>query len=185
MVLRTESGQARETASSWWRVRSKNRYGSGSFQLRKLRSSSSRLDARPAAGWGPSPSAGGIPVPLFALLGQEEGQVLDGQGLQQPLAHDGEHGVQIGLRAQLAGELHQRAAVVVAVAVEMPVQPLLNPVADRLEQERGDQHHGHQAGVAQVLEVLFAPGCPARRRCRRKPPARTASPACRRSRGGR
>ena len=67
-------------------------------------------------------------VRLRRSSGEEEYQVLDAQGLQQPLADDGEHGVQVGFRTQLAGELHQRAAVVVAVAVEMPVQPLLDPV---------------------------------------------------------
>ena len=84
--------------------------------------------------------------------------MLDAQGLQQPLAHDGQRGVQVGLRTQFPGELHQGPAVVVAVAVEMPVQPLLHPVADGLEEERRDQHHGHQAGVAQVLEILFHQG---------------------------
>jgi len=44
-LLGSEAGQERETASSWWRVRSKNRYDSGSFQSRKLKSRSSSAPA--------------------------------------------------------------------------------------------------------------------------------------------
>jgi hypothetical protein len=89
------------------------------------------------------------------FLRQEHGHVPDREGLQQALADRIEHGIQIGFRVQLAGELHQRAPVIVAVAIEVLVQPLLNPVADGLEQEGGHQHHRDQAGVAHILEVLL------------------------------
>ncbi len=79
----------------------------------------------------------------------------DREGLEQAVAHRSQHGVQIGFRVQLAGELHQRAPVIVAVPIEVLVQPLLNPVADGLEQERGHQHHRDQAGVAHILEILL------------------------------
>ena len=81
--------------------------------------------------------------------------MLDGERLPEPFAHGGQHGVEIRLGAELAGEFDQRAAVVVAVAVEVLVQPLLNPVANGLEQEGGDEHHGDQADIAEVLEILL------------------------------
>ncbi len=37
IVLRTGAGQERDTASNWWRVRSKNRYPSGSFLVHAAR----------------------------------------------------------------------------------------------------------------------------------------------------
>src|ERR1019366_9685102 len=55
----------------------------------------------------------------------------------------------------ISGELHQGLPVVVAIAVEVPVQPLLNPVPYGLEEERRNQHYRHQRGVAQVLEELL------------------------------
>src|ERR1039457_7532866 len=37
----------------------------------------------------------------------------------------------------------------------MLTQALLHPVANRLEEEGGDQHYGHQSAIAEVLEVLL------------------------------
>jgi len=81
--------------------------------------------------------------------------VADRKRLQQAVANRIQHGIQVGFRVQLAGELHQRAAIIVTVAIEVFVEPLLNPVADRLEQEGSHQHHRDQAGVAHILEVLL------------------------------
>ena len=88
-----------------------------------------------------------------ALFAQEEGQVAHRERGDQPLAGLGQHRIQIGFRAKLLREFDQRAAVIVAVAVEMAVQLLLNPGADRLEQESADQHHDQRRGVTQVVEV--------------------------------
>ena len=64
-------------ASIWWRVRSKNRYGSGSFQLRKLRSRSGAVSAASRG----LPHRAAQPEDRFAgrgdhaLFAQEESQV--------------------------------------------------------------------------------------------------------------
>ncbi len=93
---------------------------SGSFQSRKL-----KIQLVGLRGGQPRIGAHGLlqaearlrlaPV----LLREEKCQVLDGERLQQPVAHRGQHGVQIRLRAQFAREFHQGAAVIVAVAVEV------------------------------------------------------------------
>ena len=89
------------------------------------------------------------------LFRQEERQVLDAQGLAQALPDRRQHPVEVGFGTELAGELHQGPPVIVAVAIEIAVEPLLNPVADGLEQERRDQHDRDQPGIAQVFEVLL------------------------------
>ncbi len=81
--------------------------------------------------------------------------MFNAESLKQALAHARDHGVEIGLGTELAGEFDQGAAVVVAVTVEVFVEALLDPVADGVEQEGGGQHDGHGDHVAHVLEVLF------------------------------
>ena len=92
--------------------------------------------------------------PRGRFFGQKEAQVLDGEGFQQALAHRRQHGVQIHLGTQLAGELRQGAAVVVTVAIEILVEPLLNPGADGLEEEGCGQHDDQRRHVAGRGEFL-------------------------------
>ena len=69
-----------------------------------------------------------------------------------------QHGVQIHLRAELAGEFHQRAPVIVTVAIEVLVEPLLDPVADRLEQEGRDQHDDERRQIVKVRGLADVAG---------------------------
>jgi hypothetical protein len=89
------------------------------------------------------------------VLRQEKRQVFNGKRLQETLAHGSKHGVQIGLRTQRAREFDQCAPVIVAVAVEVPVQAFLNPVANRLEKKGRHQDHGGQPQVAETMIVLL------------------------------
>ena len=79
----------------------------------------------------------------------------DVESLDEAVRHGCQHSVQVGLRTQFAREFHERAAIVVAIPIEVLVQTLLNPVTDGLEQKRGHQHDNDQAGVAHVLEILL------------------------------
>ncbi len=91
----------------------------------------------------------------IAFLGKKEREVFDLQRLQQPVADRGEHGVEIGFGAELSREFDQGEAVIVTVFVEMAVEAFLNPVANGLEEERGDEHDDDEAGVADILEILL------------------------------
>ncbi len=75
------------------------------------------------------------------------------QGLHQPVGHRLQHRIQIGIRVQLAREFNQCAPVIVPVAIEVTIQPLLYPVPDRLKQECRNEHHDHQTRVAHILEA--------------------------------
>ncbi len=88
----------------------------------------------------------------LGVLRKEESHVFDTQGFNEALAGRGEHGIQVGFRPQFAGEFHQRPAVIVAVLIEMAVQPLLHPGADRLQQEGGHQHNADHRAHRQILE---------------------------------
>ena len=89
--------------------------------------------------------------PGLLAIGEEESHMADRERLHQPVGHGLQHVVEVRFRVQLAGEFDQRAAIVVTVAVEIAVEPLLNPVADRLKQERRDQHDRDQPDVARRL----------------------------------
>ena len=76
---------------------------------------------------------------------EEDGDACHQQRLRQPV-HDGmEQSVQIGLRTQAAAEGDQGLAIVVALAVEDPVDPVLNGAFERFEKLRRDDDGGDQA----------------------------------------
>src|SRR5262249_49354731 len=58
-----------------------------------------------------------------SFLRQEESQVVNRKSLKQPFADRVEHRIQVCFRAELPREFHQRAPVVIAVLVEILVQP--------------------------------------------------------------
>jgi hypothetical protein len=73
--------------------------------------------------------------------GQEHRHPRHQQRTRQPLDDGVQQGPQIGLRTEAAAEFHQRLAVVVAMAVEGPVHPTLNPALQRVE-DRGRGQNG-------------------------------------------
>ncbi len=82
---------------------------------------------------------------------QEKRHMLDGQRVQQPVRHRAQHLVQIRFRSQLARELDQRAPVVVAILIEeVTVQLFLQPIPNRLEDERRKQNQTHDCGRAEI-----------------------------------
>jgi len=92
------------------------------------------------------------PEAAAVLLRQEEGHVVHRERVQQPLADAAQRAVEIHLRSELAREAEQRAAVVEAVAVEdVPVELLLDPVAQRLEDQRRNQHQQHHGRRAEFV----------------------------------
>ena len=119
--------------------------------------------------------------PVFASSDQKERHMLDGQRVDQPVRHRAQHLVQIGFRTQFAREFDQRPPVVVAVLVEeVAVQLFLQPVANRLEDERREQDQAHDGRRAQIFRAERT-----KRSGRRRCPAPPASPACTRSLAGR
>ena len=66
--------------------------------------------------------------------------MLDGEGAKETVRDGAQHAVEVGFGAEFAGEFDEGAAVVVAVAIEdVAVQDFLEPVADGLEDEGGDE----------------------------------------------
>src|SRR5271157_2099982 len=74
------------------------------------------------------------------LISDKEGDLLQGKRIEQPAGNGSQHGVKIGLRTELAGELDQSGTVVVAITVkDVALQELLDPTADGLKDERRKQ----------------------------------------------
>ena len=65
-----------------------------------------------------------------------------------------EHLVEIGFGVQVAAEFDQRLPVVVTLAIEELVEALLNPVLERIEQQRGDGDGDDQSDRPGAGEVL-------------------------------
>ncbi len=83
---------------------------------------------------------------------QKERHVLDGKRMHQPVANRAQHFIQIRLRSQFAREFDQRPPIVVAVLIEeVTVQLFLQPVADRLKDEGGEQDQPDDGGRAQIF----------------------------------
>ena len=89
------------------------------------------------------------------FLGEENSHARYQQGLREPLDDGFEQGMQIGFRTQAAAKLDQRLAVVVAVAVEDAVDPVLDAPLQRIEEGGHDDEcdapgpiHGRPAGAA-------------------------------------
>ena len=78
-------------------------------------------------------------------IGEKDGHARHQQRLRQPVHDRAEQPVQIRLRAQAAAEGDQGLAVVVALMVEDPVDPVLNGAFERFEKLRRDNDGGDQA----------------------------------------
>jgi hypothetical protein len=96
------------------------------------------------------------------LAGEEECDVADRERVEETLADTAEGAVEIHLGAEFTGEDDEGAAVIVAVAIkDVAVQLLLDPITERLEDERGDedeQDHGGGAEFVETPTATFAPG---------------------------
>src|SRR5437764_8056500 len=83
------------------------------------------------------------PKTAGAFVHQEEADLLNRKGSQQPVGHLSEHGVLIGFRAELARKFNQRKPGIIAIAIEHPaIQLFLYPTANRLKYKRrkGNQY---------------------------------------------
>jgi hypothetical protein len=81
--------------------------------------------------------------------GQEYGEPVHAQGFRQAVGNLLEQAVNVQFRSEVARELQQRAAVIIALAIEEPVHPLLDVVHDRLKQD-GGEHNRHHPGAPAV-----------------------------------
>ena len=80
------------------------------------------------------------------LIDQEECQMLNGERPQETFRGRRKHLVKIRLGAKFAREFDQRAPVVVALFVEeILIQVLLDPLANRLKDEGGDDDEDSEA----------------------------------------
>ena len=87
------------------------------------------------------------------VLTKEHGDIANRERSDQPFADGLEHMVQVGFRAQLAGELDQRPPVIVTIFVEdVAIELLLDPVPDRLKYERRNQD---ERDIALILVSTF------------------------------
>ena len=77
--------------------------------------------------------------------GKKDGDARHQQSLRQPVHDRIQQSVQIGLRAQAAAKGDQGLAVVIALAVKDPVDPVLNGSLERLEKLGGNNDGGDQA----------------------------------------
>jgi hypothetical protein len=89
---------------------------------------------------------------LRALIQEEERNVLDREGADQPVGDRMQHRVQVGLRPKLTREFNQGAPVIVLIFVEeIAVEQILDPTANRLEHEGRDHNQRNYRGTAEVL----------------------------------
>ena len=86
--------------------------------------------------------------PGCAGILEEDGEAVDEQRLRNAVEHGAEQRLEADFVGERAAEFDQRAAIVEAVAIEEVVEARLHPVAQRLEQERGDDDGDHRAGRA-------------------------------------
>ena len=85
--------------------------------------------------------------------GEENRHAIDQQGARQAIDHRTQHPVEIGFRAELASKFDQRLAIVVAGAIEELVNPLLDPFAYRIEQQRRHHHRQDEADRARARHL--------------------------------
>ena len=81
------------------------------------------------------------------LRGQEHGQAVNSQGLRQAVTNLLQQAIKVQYGSKLTRELQQRAPVIVALALEKAIQPLLEVVHDGLE-ENGSENNCHNPGAA-------------------------------------
>ena len=73
--------------------------------------------------------------PPVVRVGQEDRHAVYQQGALDALQDRFQHFAQVAFGIQLAAKLDQRLAVVVTLAIEKLVDPILGPVLDRIEQQ--------------------------------------------------
>ena len=123
------------------------------------------------------PEALGQPVARLGsarLAGQKDRHAAHIEGFDQPLPHGDQHALGIGRGTQLGREIDQRAAVVIALAVEAAVEALLDPVAQRMEQQRRRHHRDRPSSRGPDPRVAAGTRRSAGRPCRRTLPASVA-----------
>ena len=111
--------------------------------------------------------------------GEKNRHAIHQQGARQAVHHRTQHHVEIGFRTQLAAKFDQRLAIVVAGAVEELVNPLLDPFAYRIKQQRRDHHGQDQADRSRARHLACAPVPPRRPPPRSTLPQSRPPPACR------
>ncbi len=87
--------------------------------------------------------------PIFAA--EEEGDAVEAEGVEETVAQGLEHGVAVGFRAELAGEGDESLAIVVTVFIkDVAVHLFLEPVADGLKDEGGEEDEGDDGGGREI-----------------------------------
>ena len=74
-----------------------------------------------------------------SFVGQHQRHPLDHQRLDDPRHQPLTEPDHVEIAVQVAGERNQRTAIVVAIAIEHPIQRVLNRLADRLRQQHDDR----------------------------------------------
>src|SRR5277367_5795799 len=89
--------------------------------------------------------AGGKVVIVACLLGEEDGNTRDEQRVRQALDDGVQQCLEVCLRTEAATEFDQRLPVVVALAIEDAVDPLLDAAPERVKKLRCDDDGGDQS----------------------------------------
>ena len=88
----------------------------------------------------------------FILAGKKDGDARHQQCLRE-LEDDGvDERAKIGLRVEVAAEADQRLAVVEPLGIEDAIDPGLNPVLERVEEQAGDDDRGDEPPGAEAGE---------------------------------
>ena len=70
--------------------------------------------------------------------------------MRQTVHYRRKHGSQIGLGIQVPAKLNQCAAIVIALAIENPVEPFLDPALHGIEQKCGDHYRRDQTPLSGI-----------------------------------
>src|SRR5205807_7947642 len=91
---------------------------------------------------------------LVVFPRQEKPDMLYGERVNQAIPNRFEHRIQICLRAELAAELDQRAAIIVAILVEeIAVELFLEPIPDGLEDKCREENEAHDHRRTDVIRM--------------------------------
>ena len=91
---------------------------------------------------------GGGKAQTARFVGEKHGHARDQKSARQPFDDRLEQRANIGLRIQATAEFNQRFAVIVAMAVEDTIDPVLNPPLQRVKGDRDNEDRKPQAPLA-------------------------------------
>ena len=136
-----------------------------------------------AAGWSPLDAHDHEAAAVAARVRQKQRDPIDAERLRDAIDEPLAEPVQVEIAVQIAREAHQRAAVVVAIAVIQPIEAGLDRAPQPRRDQRDDQRREQRPEAAVVLvgarhEARPAAAC--RRRSRRaagRPPRRRPAPS--------